>query len=99
MTSGMPGEECSGEGPNHMASDMKGQGSKLQDKQYARGEKVTMGVRLHLTILVFFQFCLLLGTWGFWPLVTFCTWAYHFCSAYVCLTAYYINAMHIINRT
>ena len=62
MPSNMPGEEMSGWGLNHMTSNMKGWGSKPHDQQYARTEKVTLGVRA-----LFPQLQPLRGTWGFSP--------------------------------
>lgn len=52
MTNGMPGEERSGEGMNHMTSDMMCQGSKLQGQRYARKGKVTLGAKPHRTVSV-----------------------------------------------
>ena len=62
MTTDMPEEEGSGEGMDHMISDMKGQEVYAACQQSSRGGEVTMGVRF-----LFSQFCPLLGTWGFLP--------------------------------
>lgn len=43
VTSNMPGQESSGEGPGHMTSNMRGQGSKLHDQQYPKGRKTPPG--------------------------------------------------------
>ena len=66
----MPGEERSGEGLNHINSNMNGQGSKPHDQLYGRGGKVTLEVRS-----LFSQFCPLLGHPGLSALVTFYTWS------------------------
>lgn len=73
MTRGIPGEECLGEGSNHMTSDMKGRAPKLQDQQYARGKKVTRGkISSYNTCLFICLFFTILPAAR--HLVTFCTW-------------------------